>query len=174
MATVTPPTVPAVTSAKQEFLTIYAREFPTTLKILNAYPKDAAELRPHPRAKTARELAWIFVVEQGVLAAALTDTLDMSKGFPPVPATLDEIISAYQAGHDRMLGILEGMTDEGMRATTTFMTGPKQMGPVPKIDIAWMMLMDSVHHRGQLSVYLRMSGGRVPSIYGPSADEPWL
>ena len=39
--------------------------------------------------------------------------------------------------------------------------------------IASMMLWDQIHHRGQLSVYLRMAGGSVPSIYGPSADEPW-
>jgi uncharacterized damage-inducible protein DinB len=37
-----------------------------------------------------------------------------------------------------------------------------------------MMLMDSVHHRGQFSVYLRMADGKVPSIYGPTADEPWM
>jgi len=38
----------------------------------------------------------------------------------------------------------------------------------------WFMLLDSIHHRGQLSVYVRMAGGKVPSIYGPSADEPWV
>ena len=44
---------------------------------------------------------------------------------------------------------------------------------IPVIDVLWFMLTDSIHHRGQLSVYVRMAGGRVPSIYGPSADEPW-
>ena len=48
------------------------------------------------------------------------------------------------------------------------------MGDVRIMDIFWLMLMDSVHHRGQFSVYLRMSGGKVPSIYGPTADEPWM
>jgi uncharacterized damage-inducible protein DinB len=47
------------------------------------------------------------------------------------------------------------------------------MEQVPVSDILWIMLMDSIHHRGQLSVYVRMAGGKVPSIYGPSADEPW-
>ena len=40
--------------------------------------------------------------------------------------------------------------------------------------VLWLMLNDSIHHRGQLSVYERMAGGLVPSIYGPSADEPWM
>lgn len=51
---------------------------------------------------------------------------------------------------------------------------PKQMGDFRKADVLWMMMMDAVHHRGQFSVYLRMAGGKVPSIYGPSADEPWM
>jgi uncharacterized damage-inducible protein DinB len=48
------------------------------------------------------------------------------------------------------------------------------MADVRVIDILWFMLMDSIHHRGQLSVYVRMTGGKVPSIYGPSGDEPWV
>lgn len=55
-----------------------------------------------------------------------------------------------------------------------FFVAPKQMGDVRIMDIFWMMVMDMVHHRGQFSVYLRMAGGKVPSIYGPSADEPWM
>jgi uncharacterized damage-inducible protein DinB len=53
------------------------------------------------------------------------------------------------------------------------MVGPGQVADVPVADMLWIMLLDAVHHRGQLSVYLRMAGGKVPSIYGPSADEPW-
>ena len=48
----------------------------------------------------------------------------------------------------------------------------KDVGPA--FDVLWGILMDSIHHRGQFSVYLRMAGGKVPSIYGPSADEPWM
>lgn len=48
------------------------------------------------------------------------------------------------------------------------------MGDFPVSEVLWLMLMDSVNHRGQFSVYLRMVGGKVPSIYGPSADEPWM
>jgi len=41
------------------------------------------------------------------------------------------------------------------------------------VDFLWFLLCDQIHHRGQLSVYLRMADGKVPSIYGPSGDEPW-
>jgi uncharacterized damage-inducible protein DinB len=48
------------------------------------------------------------------------------------------------------------------------------MGKLRKGDILWMFLYDQIHHRGQLSIYNRMVGAKVPSIYGPSADEPWM
>ena len=47
------------------------------------------------------------------------------------------------------------------------------MGDIPNIQFLWFILHDHIHHRGQFTVYQRMAGGKVPSIYGPSADEPW-
>jgi uncharacterized damage-inducible protein DinB len=60
-----------------------------------------------------------------------------------------------------------------LNTTVKFMTGPKQMGDVRRLDFLWFLLNDMIHHRGQFSVYLRMAGGKVPAIYGPSKDEPW-
>ena len=54
------------------------------------------------------------------------------------------------------------MPESQLFETVTFFTGPGRMDEVPLIDILWLMLMDSVHHRGQLSVYVRMAGGKVP------------
>ena len=53
-----------------------------------------------------------------------------------------------------------------------FFVAPKTLGDIPKIQFMWMVLCDQIHHRGQFSVYLRMADGKVPSIYGPTADEP--
>jgi uncharacterized damage-inducible protein DinB len=174
MATATPPVNTAIPAVKQQFLDVWNAEYPTTLKILRAYPVDKSDLRPHDKAKTARELAWIFVIEQGALSAVLTDTFEMSVTMPPPPATIGEVIAAYEQGHDQVQQILAGMSDEQLLRTVAVPVGPGKMGQVPKIQFAWLMLMDSIHHRGQFSVYLRMSGAKVPSIYGPSLDEPWI
>jgi uncharacterized damage-inducible protein DinB len=64
--------------------------------------------------------------------------------------------------------------NQDLDGTVVFMVGPRQKGDVPLADFVEFMLGDQIHHRGQLSVYLRMAGGKVPSIYGPSADEPWM
>jgi len=60
-----------------------------------------------------------------------------------------------------------------LETTVKFVTGPKKMSDLRRLDVLWFLLNDQIHHRGQLSVYLRMAGGKVPSIYGPSGDEKW-
>jgi uncharacterized damage-inducible protein DinB len=84
------------------------------------------------------------------------------------------VISTYEKAHAALIERLKRTPDAELNKTVKFFTGPKQMGDVRKMDLLWMMLMDSVHHRGQFSVYLRMADGKVPSIYGPTADEPWM
>ena len=65
-------------------------------------------------------------------------------------------------------------SDADFNKTIKFMVGPGKMADLRTADVLWTGVMDAVHHRGQFSVYLRMAGGKVPSIYGPSADEPWM
>lgn len=164
-------------TTKEHFLAAYARECATTKRVLAAYPEDRGDLRPHERSKTARELAWVFVVEQGMLIKALTTGFDGSSppaSPPELPATIAEIIDAFDADCRRVVELVGGMSDEALATTVQFPVGPKQLGDIPRLDFSWMLLHDQVHHRGQFSVYLRMAGGKVPSIYGPSADEPWF
>ena len=65
------------------------------------------------------------------------------------------------------------MTEADFNSPIKWMVGPGQMADMRKADVMWFMMQDHVHHRGQFSVYLRLAGGKVPSIYGPSADENW-
>jgi uncharacterized damage-inducible protein DinB len=66
------------------------------------------------------------------------------------------------------------LSDADFDKTVKFIVAPKQMGDVRRGDLFQLMMHDMIHHRGQFSVYLRMAGAKVPSIYGPSADEPWM
>jgi uncharacterized damage-inducible protein DinB len=159
---------------KRQYLDVFAREFPTTLKIMRAYPSGQGEFKPHERSYSAARLVHTFTQENGVVIAAVRGELKMPPNLPPPPATLAEAVAAYERGARALIETVEAMPESRLFEKVTFFTGPKQMGEVPLIDIMWLMLMDSVHHRGQLSVYVRMAGGKVPSIYGPSADEPWM
>ena len=161
-------------SPKQQFLDALTREHETTYKILRAFPSRQSEFKPHERSNTARQLAWTFVAEQGLMMGVVTGTLKIEGGIPPAPDSYDAIVEQYEQDFRSLVALLESVPDSQLEGTTRFVTGPKQMGDVPKMDVLWFALHDQIHHRGQLSVYLRMVGGKVPSIYGPSADEPWM
>ncbi|MFN2387022.1 MAG: DinB family protein [Thermoanaerobaculia bacterium] len=161
---------------KKQFLEALEREHQRTMRVLRAYPEDKANLRPHERSGTARELAWIFVLGQNLMTKALTTGFDWSNpsgGPPAAPATMKEIVDAAEEAHRRLVETLQGMDESRLDETVQFFVGPKTLGEYTKLGFLEMILFDHVHHRGQLSVYLRMAGAKVPSIYGPSADEPW-
>ena len=167
-------TVTRAPSAKQQFLDSYERESAKTLQLMRALPPDQAEIRPHPRAKSARELAFTFIMEQVLITKALTDQLTFTgSGMPPVPADFQAIVTQFQRDQQALLDLIQKTPEPKFSTTVQFPTGPGQMGDWSKLAFAWFMLSDQIHHRGQFSVYLRMAGGKVPSIYGPSFDEPW-
>ena len=165
--------IQAGVSARQMLLESFRRESATTLKILRAYPASQSELRPHPSSNTAQQIAWTFAIENALMEAALRNEFRMPPSFPPMPERWDDCVSEYENGVARVTALLESVPDEAMGETVPFMTGPRQFEDVSKLFLCTLMLNDSIHHRGQLSVYLRMSGAKVPSIYGPSRDEPW-
>jgi uncharacterized damage-inducible protein DinB len=164
-------------SAKEKFLSTYDREHATTMRVLRAYPADKLDLRPHEKCKSARELAWVFVIERALGAMVFNDAFANGMpegGTPPAPESWDEILASLEKAHNDFGDLVRSTTEEKLGETVKFLTGPKKLGDVPRMDFAWFLLHDQIHHRGQFSVYLRMAGGKVPAIYGPSADEPWM
>jgi uncharacterized damage-inducible protein DinB len=158
-----------------QFANAFEQETATTLKLLKAYPETASELKPTVVLKNARELASIFATELTVVRLALRNELTMPPtGLPEAPLTWSEVVSSFEEAAAALRAQLQQTTDEELFTTVTFFTGPGQVGEVPKVQVAWLMLCDQIHHRGQLSVYMRMTDAKVPSIYGPSADEPWM
>ncbi len=161
-------------SEKEPYKTAFARELPITKKVLRAYPADKASYKPHERSSTALQIAWTFVTENNIVMAALKGPLKFEGGFPPPPPKFEDVIVAYEKSAKELLNAVTATPDSRLNEKISVPTGPKQMGEVRVMDFLWMMLMDSIHHRGQLSVYIRPAGGKVPSIYGPSGDEPWM
>ncbi len=158
---------------KEQFLSVLEREFPTTMRVLKAFPPTKADIKPHAKSKSAKELAWNFVTEQKASEQALDGAIQFGK-MPPPPGTMQDVISTYEKAYRALVERVKKTPDAELNTTVKFYTAPKQMGDIRKMDVLWYMLMDCVHHRGQMSVYLRMADGKVPSIYGPSADEPWM
>jgi uncharacterized damage-inducible protein DinB len=165
-----------MSNAVQIFLETFDREHATTLRVLRAYPPDQLDLKPSPKSSSARELASVFMRERNLAMRIWRD--EFAKGFTPgtpapAPETLDEILTALEKANSEFRAIVAAATDEDLHGKVSFFTAPKTMGQMTRSDMIWFILHDEIHHRGQLSVYLRIAGGKVPSIYGPSADEPW-
>ena len=161
---------------KQQFLDAYEKEHQTTMRVLRAYPEGKLNLQPHPKCKTARDLAWMFVMERGFGTFVLNNGLasGMPGTSPPAPAEWATLLSTFEKAHKDFGDLVRSMSDEKLNQTVKFMTGPKAMGDFPRMAFLWFLLSDEIHHRGQFSIYLRMADAKVPSIYGPSADEPWM
>jgi uncharacterized damage-inducible protein DinB len=168
-----------IMNAKQRFLDNYDREHERTMRVLRAFPPDKLDLKPSPQSKSARDLAWIFFLERALITRIWHD--ELAKGIPPGPSMhkappqdWNELMADVEKACQDFRALYEATSDDDLNGVVHFLTGPKQMGEYRRNDVAWFFLFDEVHHRGQLSVYLRMAGGKVPSIYGPSADEPWM
>jgi len=162
------------TSEREQFIQSWEREFQTTLKVLKAYPQDKHNLQPHSKCPPAKELAWRLVNEEKIFVeGAMTGQFNFTNQ-PKAPASMQEVISAFERGHKENAEKLKKMNDTDFNKMIKFMVAPKVMGDTRSGDILWLLLMDSIHHRGQFSIYLRMADGKVPSIYGPTADEPWM
>ena len=163
-------------SRKESFLRTYDREHETTMRVLRAYPPDKLDLKPTERSNSARQLAWTFVMERGLGTKVWNDELARGiGGRTPAepPESWEELLSALEKAHADFRKIVAEASEEDLNAEVHFFTAPKTMGTYTRHEFIWFLLHDEIHHRGQFSVYLRMAGGKVPSIYGPTADEPW-
>jgi uncharacterized damage-inducible protein DinB len=161
-------------SEKDMFINTWEREYATTLKILRAFPAEKQDFKPTAeKTKSAKDLAFVFVAELGAIDGVTKGAIDFMN-MPKAPATYAEVLIAFESAQKNMVGKVKAMSEADWNGMMTVPVGPKQMGEVRRADMLWLMLMDSVHHRGQFSIYLRLVGAKVPSIYGPSADEPWM
>jgi len=164
-------------SAKEAFLRTYDDEIGRTMRLLRAYPADKLELKPSPQLKSARELAWVFAAECMLGGKIWRD--EFAKGVPAgkpasPPQNWKEILSAVEKAQKELGDMVRKADDDDLRAKVHFLVGPKKLGEMTRMDMLWFLLHDQIHHRGQFSIYQRMAGGKMPSIYGPTADEPWM
>ena len=155
---------------KAMFLKFCEKEAPATRKVISRIP-EGSSYRPDPKSRTAREIAWLIVREETVLADGLEKgVLEWTE--VPAPATIKEILDAYDRLHAILAKRLQAVAPARWEGKIPFMLGGQQIMNETGTDNAWGFLLDIIHHRGQLSTYLRPMGSTVPQIYGPSADEP--
>ena len=153
---------------REFFLARRKAEYPAFQRVLNALPADQMAYKPHERSPSASQLAWLLAAELGC-ANTLCDTGETT--FPTAPAPdLAAIIAAFEKNYAGLEERVRKMDEAAWTKSGALKAGGKLMMETPVGEFLWMLFFDAIHHRGQLAAYIRPMGGKVPSIYGPSAD----
>lgn len=153
--------------SKQDLLKIFQKEFATTLKVMRAYPEDKLDFSPHERSSKTRTIMSTFIFEMYLLELNIFGKKIEKSNFQTYsPHNLQTIIDDFEKETNSIISNLQNLSDSDMNKSVEFAGTKFTAG-----DFMLMMLFDQIHHRGQLSVYIRLAGGKVPSVYGPSADD---
>jgi uncharacterized damage-inducible protein DinB len=153
--------------SKKDLIQLFQKEFGTTSRVLKAYPANKDEFTPHERSSNTIKLASTFVFEMYLLEKyVFGEEIDSSIFKTYRPDSVSAVAEDFEREASRVISRFQDLPDNDMSKSVSF------GGATFAADqFALMMLFDQIHHRGQLSVYVRMAGGMVPSIYGPSADD---
>jgi len=153
----------------------FHRESATTRRVLDRVPADKLTWAPHSKSMTIGKLAHhIATVPGGISLIAQNDVHDIDPAAfaPPQPKDKQEILDAFDASSKNAQQFIEGLSEAQATATWRLQANGKEILAMPRVELIRNIMFNHLyHHRGQLSVYLRLLEVPVPSIYGPSADE---
>jgi uncharacterized damage-inducible protein DinB len=155
---------------REFFIQRWEAEQPAFIKVLRAVPDGQLRYRPHERSTAAGALAWQIADEQKQLIELL-DTGEVHFKPSKHPDAVAGIVSEYEKATDDLRKRLSGVNEEKWAGPAKFFVDGNAVWTDTVGNLFWGYLFDMVHHRGQLSAYLRPMGGKVPAIYGPSADD---
>ncbi len=152
---------------KQHLLELAQKEFATTIKVLKAFPEDKIDFKPQGRGRSIKDIAKTFVFEMYLFDGFLFgEEMDNSKFKTYAPENLKVLVEDFEKQTQDFVKKFEKLDESELEKTVEF--AGKQWS---KDEFALMMIHDQIHHRGQLTVYIRLAEGKVPSIYGPSEDD---
>jgi uncharacterized damage-inducible protein DinB len=138
-------------------------------KVLQAVPGDKLDYRPHEKSTAAGALAWQLAEEQRGMVELLdrSETAYVAREHPDIKG----ILEAWDEATNDLRARLAAKDDSKWSQPAKFLVGEHVAWAGSQQELMWGFLFDMVHHRGQLSTYLRPMGAKVPAIYGPSGDD---
>ena len=153
---------------REFFLSRRQVELPAFVNVLKALPADKMDYKPHPNSPSAGQLVWTLAQE----LKSAADACEKGEASFPTGAAPDlaAMQAAFDAHYARLTDVVTRMDEAAWEKPARLSAGGKVMMEQPAGQFVWMLFFDAIHHRGQLAAYIRPMGGKVPSIYGPSAD----
>lgn len=147
------------------FTRFWEKESDTTRRVIARIP-EGATYRPDPKSRTAAEIAWQIICEEKTIIEGLeTGTLGWAGS--PAPLTMADLLEVYDRQRADVIARWKTLPAERWNGTLDLFGTPRSASAM-----AWSFLFDIIHHRGQITTYLRPMGSTVPQVYGPTADEP--
>jgi len=157
---------------KEFFIKTLDAEGPIFIRLIKAVPEDKADFKPHEKARSARHIAIQLGAQAALMSSVIkTGTIDFGKPYTDENQSIADAAASAEKNFAQVKKDLAGITDEDWEKTEVKMIWPGGEWKTQKFHMVWDFLFDGIHHRGQLSTYIRVMGGKVPSIYGGSADE---
>jgi uncharacterized damage-inducible protein DinB len=156
---------------REYFIERWKTERPATVRVMRAVPSAKLDYRPHAKSRSAGELVQLLVYKEEI-GIDLCEKGEIHWNEPRGFQTIEELIEQYERNYRKLAERLEKLEPTMWERKAKIYSGGQPVLEKTVGEMLWGMLFDNVHHRGQLSAYLRPMGAKVPSIYGPSADDP--
>jgi uncharacterized damage-inducible protein DinB len=159
-------------NTREYFVQTFSSEKPKFLRVLHAIPPDKGSYRPHEKSGCAADIAWTLASEWRD-ACELVDKGEVEFAMKPAPP-VSESVAAFEKNVNDLETRVAKLDDAAWEKKAAFKMDGKVVWEAPLGDMLYGFMFDAIHHRGQLSTYLRPMGAKVPAIYGPSADDPGM
>jgi uncharacterized damage-inducible protein DinB len=145
-------------------------EYPVFMKVLNALPRERFDYTPHERSPSAAQIVWTLALETKA-CSDLIDTGRVNWRPDPLPSDPEIILTSFQKYSAELDHRIERLDEDAWQSKAQLLINDQLYREAPLGEFLWYIFFDAIHHRGQLSTYIRPMGGQVPSIYGPSGDD---
>lgn len=158
-------------TSREYFVITVKGEIPRFERLIKALPKSKLKYRPHSKSRSALELLDLFANESSHLKIFMqTGLLDFAKAKHKEIKSIGQALKTLLAGLEQAVKIAAKLNEAQWNSSAKMVSGTQVEWETTRGNMAWGVLLDLIHHRGQLSTYIRPMGGKVPPIYGPSGD----
>ncbi|HUP87718.1 MAG TPA: DinB family protein [Longimicrobiales bacterium] len=161
-------------SIAQKLLPEFEQEMKATRRLLERVPSDKAEWKPHPKSFSLGHLAQLVSWMPGWITNALTQTdLDLGKAGGYSIEKTETLLAGFDKNVEGAMAAIAASKDEDYNVMWSLKRNDQVFMTMPRDVVVRQHISHLVHHRAQLTVYLRLLDVPIPSIYGPTADEKW-
>lgn len=163
-------------SNREFFAQTLKNEIPIFVRVINAVidvPAANLTYAPDPKSRNAFDMVAQTLGMEGKSFPQFLKTGKVDFGnlmHTTVYASVAEVLTDFQKVMNETTEIISNMSDEDWDSEAVMVMGENEGWKTTKGGMAWGLLFDLIHHRGQIATYIRPMGGKVPAIYGPSAD----